>query len=315
MPRIISCLIVLDIALAGRKLVAVSMEQGTALVDVAQALRWARGKLARAGIAAPVREALLITAHVLGAEPTEAAASTGPLDEGERELLGELVGKRCERYPLAYLLGHVGFLDFVLCVRPGVFVPRPETEGLAERARELAGTLPPGARVLDIGTGTGALAIAIARARADLRVVAVDISEVALRCAWENAWRLGVLDRIEFRRSDLFQAVPERFHLIVSNPPYVPGPNIPELPPEVSVHEPREALDGGTSGAELLKSIIAEATSHLEFGGWLLCEIGHGQGSALLRFAKGVANWLELRVEEDLAGRERYLKGCLGPTT
>jgi len=281
---------------------------------VAQALRWAWGRLRRVGVEAPYREALLITSHVVGTDPAELVAKDGELDRGARDLLRELVRKRGENYPLAYLLGYVGFLDFVLCVRPGVFIPRPETEGLAERARALAATLPLGARVLDVGTGTGALAVAIALVRKDLRVVAVDTSELALRCAWENAWRLGVLNQVELRRSDLFQAVTERFHLIVTNPPYVPSGEIPGLPPEISWHEPGEALDGGEGGTELLQRIIRSAVSHLESGGWLLCEIGHGQGAGLLRFAKGVTNWLELRVEYDIDGRERYLMGCLGPT-
>lgn len=290
------------------------MQQVNVPKGPAQALRWVEGMLARAGIESPFREARLILAHVLGIEPAEVAVRDGRLDPGERELLHALVDARCRRYPLAYLLGGVGFLDFTLCVRPGVFIPRPETEGLAERALELASRFPPRARVLDLGTGTGALAIALARFRADLVVVAVDTSEVALRCAWENAWRLGVRERIEFRVSDLFAAVPERFHLIVANPPYVPRGEIPGLPPEVSTWEPREALDGGGSGLEILRAIVSEAPRHLERGGWLLCEIGHGQGEELLRFAKGVVSWLELRVEEDLAGRERYFWGCLGPT-
>ena len=298
-----------------RKLIAVLMPQGNVPERPSQALRWVARSLSRVGIASPLREARLILAHVMGVGPAEVGVRDGHLDREERRLLKELLDKRCERYPLPYLLGYVGFLDFILCVRPGVFIPRPETEGLAERAVELVPTLPRGAWALDIGTGTGALAIALARARDDLRVVATDTSEVALRCAWENAWRLGVLERIEFRASDLFGAVPETFHLIVANPPYVPRREIPGLPPEVSLWEPRRALDGGEKGTEVLRAIISGSPKHLEPRGWLLCEIGHGQGEELLRFAKGVANWLELRVEEDLAGRERYLIGCLGPTT
>jgi release factor glutamine methyltransferase len=291
------------------------MQQGNVPESPAQALRWVGDRLSRAGVTSSLREARLILAHVMGCEPAEVTARDGRLDFEQRRLLAELAGMRCKRYPLPYLLGYVGFLDFLLCVRPGVFIPRPETEGLAERAVELAPTLPQGARVLDIGTGTGALAIALARARDDLRAVATDTSAWALRCAWENAWRLGVAERIQFRVSDLFEAVPERFHLVVTNPPYVPHQKIRELPPEVAVWEPRAALDGGEKGTEVLRSIIAEAPKHLETRGWLLCEIGHGQGEELLRFAKGVVNWLELRVEEDLAGRERYLIGCLGPMT
>ncbi|MGY4707539.1 peptide chain release factor N(5)-glutamine methyltransferase [Candidatus Bipolaricaulota sp. J31] len=282
---------------------------------VAQALRFLRTRLAEAGIEGAHRESLLILAHVLGTEPAGVLPGDGELDPGQRELLAALLEKRLRRFPLPYLLGWVGFLDFVLCVRPGVFIPRPETEGLAERAVGVVRDLPSESLALDLGTGSGALAIAIARAREDIRVVAVDVSEWSLRCAWENAHRLGVEDRVEFRISDLFQHVPERFSLIVANPPYVPSDEIGRLPPEVSRHEPRAALDGGIGGEEILRRILREAPSHLVRGGWILCEIGDGQGGNLVRFAEEVANWLELRVEEDLGGRERYLVGrWWGPT-
>ncbi|NOX44947.1 MAG: peptide chain release factor N(5)-glutamine methyltransferase [Caldiserica bacterium] len=282
---------------------------------VAQALRFLREELAGAGIEDAHREALLIMAHVLGTEPAGVLPGDGDLDPGQRELIAALLERRLRRFPLPYLLGWVGFLDFVLCVRPGVFIPRPETEGLAERAVALTRSLPPRSLVLDLCTGSGALAIAIARARGDVRVVAVDISERSLRCAWENAHRLGVADRVELRVSDLFRRVPERFALIVANPPYVASDEIPRLPPEVSRHEPRAALDGGRGGMEVLRRILRGAPAHLVHGGWILCEIGDGQGENLVRFAEEVTNWLELRVEKDLGGRERYLVGrWWGPT-
>jgi len=253
------------------------------------------------------REAALILAHVLSLDPAEVKVRDGVLDEGQRELMVSLVEGRARKIPLPYLLGHVWFLDFSLVVHPGVFIPRPETEGLAELALEILRILPRGGRVLDVGTGSGALAIALARERKDVQVVAVDISEMALRCAWENAHRLGLLEKITFLCSDLFAEVRGKYHLIVSNPPYVPAEKVTSLQREVSVHEPRAALDGGEGGLEVLKRLLSEAPGYLEPRGWFLCEIGDGQGSELIRFAKLTSNWVELRVERDIAGRERYL--------
>jgi|Deesub1362B_J571_1020462.scaffolds.fasta_scaffold00091_72 release factor glutamine methyltransferase len=284
--------------------------------DVAQALRLLRAKLTEAGIEEAHRESLLILAHVLGMEPSRVRVHDEELDPGEQELLAMLLEKRLQRFPLPYLLGWIGFMDFTLCVRPGIFIPRPETEGLAELVLDVVRKLPPQSKVLDICTGSGALAIAVARTREDLHVVAVDICEMSLRCAWENAHRLGVENRVEFRLSDLFVRVPECFSLIVANPPYVSSDEIEGLSPEISRYEPRMAVDGGPGGEEVLRAILAEAPRHLIYRGWIFCEIGDGQGENLVRFAKEVANWLELRVEEDLGGRERYLVGrCLGPTT
>ena len=283
--------------------------EGTASApwDIRGCLLWAKRKLSGAGVDEADREAALILAHVLSTDPADVKVRNGALDGGQRELVISLVEGRARGTPLPYLLCHTWFLDFSLVVHPGVFIPRPETEGLAELALALARDLPPGARVLDMGTGSGALALALARVRGDISVEAVDVSETALRCAWENAHRFGLSGRISFSRSDLFAEVRGRFHLIVSNPPYVPAERIASLQREVSTHEPRVALDGGEGGLEVLRRILREAPGYLEPGGHLLCEIGNGQGGELIRFAKLASNWVELRVERDIAGRERYL--------
>jgi len=216
------------------------------------------------------------------------------------------------RVPFSLIAGETGFLDFDLAVGPGVFIPRPETEELAERAIAVLRSLPPRSLVLDLGTGSGALALALARARSDVSVIAVERSPRALACARRNVRRLGLVGRVEVRRSDWFSHVWERFHLIVANPPYVARPELASLDPEVRRYEPRRALDGGPDGLAAIRSIVASAPEHLVAGGTILIEIGDGQGERVLRFARRVTSLVETRVERDLRGRERFFSGRCG---
>jgi len=274
---------------------------------VQRALAFAHARLAAAGVAAPEREARRLLS-LAALDPAPALSPGERLPPLVRRRFRLLVEGRARRVPLDLLQGWTGFLDFEVKVVPGVFIPRPETEELAEQAIALARRLPPSPLALDLGTGSGVLALALARARPDIRVIAVDVSPRALACAVWNAKTLGVSGQIEFRRSDWFSAVPERFHLIVSNPPYVAREELEGLPAEVREHEPRLALDGGPGGLSALYHILREAPRHLHSGGWVLLEIGHGQGAPLVRFAKEQAGLVETTVERDLAGKERFLK-------
>ncbi|HIQ00113.1 TPA: peptide chain release factor N(5)-glutamine methyltransferase, partial [Candidatus Bipolaricaulota bacterium] len=258
------------------------------------------------GLPRPAREArTLLTLACFGDRP----APSSRLPPFLRGRFRRLVEARGRGVPLPFLEGRTGFLDFELKVWPGVLIPRPETEGLAERAIQVAQALPPRPRALDLGTGTGALACALARARPDLRVLAVDIDRRALACARWNVTALGLEGHVELRRSHWFSQVPERFHLIVSNPPYVARQELSALPPEVRRFESRRALDGGEKGLEALQLIVREAPGHLHPGGWLLLELAPGQGRELIRFAQATRRLVETRVEKDYAGKERYFIG------
>ena len=264
--------------------------------------------LARAGVPTPEREArhlFLLAGGEVEADPWAEV----PCGVGRR--YRALVEARARRVPRPLLEGETGFLDFEVRVCPGVFVPRPETEELAERAVALLRALPPSPRALDLGTGTGALAIALARARPDAWVLAVDASPRAVACARRNVGRLGLAGRVEVRRSDWFSEVSGRFDLLVSNPPYVARGELGALEPEVRRYEPRRALDGGEDGLDAVRTILAGAPEHVVPGGMVLLEIGHGQGEAVLRLARG-ALWAEARIEPDLSGRERFFIGRCG---
>jgi release factor glutamine methyltransferase len=141
-------------------------------------------------------------------------------------------------------------------------------------AKELASP-----RIVDIGTGSGNLAIAIARGHGSAQVTAIDASPEALAVARRNASRLGVVERIRFLEGDVFSPVSadERFDFVISNPPYIPREDLDKLPPGVRDYEPRQALDGGPGGFEVLERLVDQARNHLVPGGHLIVEIGAPQ--------------------------------------
>ncbi len=262
--------------------------------------------LARHGVESPRETAEVLLMYFLGTGRAELYARREGLDARTAKLFGRALCQRCHGVPLQYLTGEQQFLDLVLGVAPGVFVPRPETEVVVQRALEvLEGR--PAPVVVDVGTGTGAIALAVKRRRPDARVVATDSSEDAVAVAGANASRHG-LD-VEILRGDLLGPVLSELRgsvdLIVSNPPYVTEEEYRDLPEEVRA-EPYEALVGGT---DLHRRLAAEAPTWLSAGGWLVLEIAAAQGS-------GVAALLAERFEEvavlpDLAGRDRVVRGRL----
>lgn len=210
--------------------------------------------------------------------------------------------RRAAGEPLAYLVGEKEFHGLTLKVSAGVLVPRPETEGLVDWGLELLGGLaePAPARVLDLGTGSGAIALAIKHARPDARVSALDVSPDALAIALANARRLG-LD-IELHRGNWWSALAgQRFHLVLSNPPYI-RPGDPHL--AALHHEPQLALTAGENGLKALHAIVAGAADHLEAGGWLLLEHGHDQAAEVQDLLRR-HGYSAVQTRLDLAGLPR----------
>jgi release factor glutamine methyltransferase len=211
------------------------------------------------------------------------------------------LSRRASGEPLAYLIGEKEFHGLTLKVNASVLVPRPETEGLVDWGLELLErVLPEPARVLDLGTGSGAVALAVKHAHPTARVDALDASEDALGVALANAQRLG-LD-IDFHHSDWWSALPgRRYHLAVSNPPYI-RPGDPHL--AALGHEPQIALSAGKNGLEALQIVVAGAADHLETGGWLLLEHGHDQASEVQDLLRR-HGFMGVQTRQDLAGWPR----------
>lgn len=271
-------------------------------MTVREALAEGAAALERAECPSPDVDAEWLLAHVLGLRRSE-------LHTGEREPAGAkldryraLVARRASREPLAYILGEWGFRRLTLAVDPRVLIPRPETESVVERCLALLrGVERP--EVLDIGAGSGAIALAIADERSDARVVATEVSLGALEVAEENRRRASVNGRVRFVRGDLQGAETGPFDLVVSNPPYVAPGELASLEPELR-YEPREALVG-EGGHE---AVARAALETLAPGGALVLEVGDGQAGGVAARLREL-RFREVRLSEDLAGRERVVEG------
>lgn len=248
-------------------------------------LAWTTDFLAKKGTPpfAARLEAQLLLAHVLKCKKVDLMVRYEEQPaEAERTAFRELIKRRVDGWPVAYLLGEKEFFLLPFEVSPAVLIPRPDTETLVSEALRLLKPLTAPA-VLDLGTGSGAIAVSIAHQKKDARVTATDISPDALDVARRNATRHGVEKRVEFRQGDLFAAVPAgaTFDLVASNPPYVTPAELAALAPDVRDHEPRLALDGGPDGLAFYRRIAAGVGAVLKPGGWLLVEIGATQDGAV----------------------------------
>ena len=222
----------------------------------------------------------------------------------------ELLTRRVQREPLAYLVGHREFYGLDLSVDRRVLVPRPETELLVERAVNLGDLLQKNARCLaiaDVGTGCGAIAIALALNLHLAQVYATDISQPALEVAAHNCRRHSVEGRVHLLCGDLLKPLPQPVDMIVANLPYVAQEEFSTLPMDVSAYEPRRAWDGGVGGLEIIERLLSQVDGCLNDGGCILLEIGAVQGERVVnlvaqRFTDG-----SVHVLQDGAGHDRVV--------
>jgi len=217
----------------------------------------------------------------------------------------DLCAQRLDQVPLAYLTGRRGFHGLELQVDARVLDPRPDTETLVDWALQIAADhrLPDAARVADLGTGSGAIALALAGQQPRWQVHAVDASDGALAVARGNAQRLGL--PVTFHAGSWWAPLQGlSFDLVLSNPPYIPTPDLAGLMPEVIAHEPARALDGGTDGLEAYRRICAALPELLAPGGVAVLEVGIGQARdvAALAQARGLTH---PETRPDLAGIPR----------
>lgn len=194
--------------------------------------------------------------------------------------LVQLVKKRATNYPLEYIIGKASFYGESFIVKEGVLIPRPETELLVENAIEILKNKNCKVKVLEIGTGSGIISIMLAKEIQDIEIIAVDINEKAIELAKENALKHNVLNKIDFRLSNLFENIKEEdIYMVISNPPYIADDY--KLPLNVQF-EPSNALFGGKVGDELLKSIIDKSYERNIV--YLLCEMGYDQKEPLIKY-------------------------------
>jgi release factor glutamine methyltransferase len=280
---------------------------GVTTVDAG--LRAASAVLADAGVPSPDVDAELLLAHVTGLARgvvRARAVTAAPLTTDEQEALVAAITRRASREPLQHITGRASFRHLELHVGPGVFVPRPETEGVAQLAIDALRAVPDASPVaVDLGTGSGALALAMASEVPTATVVAVELSPEAAVWTRRNIAAVGV-DNVRLVEGDLADALPEldgTVSVVVSNPPYVPVGMIPR-DPEVRLHDPALALYGGEDGLVLVRALSLTARRLLRPGGALVIEHGELQGGAI-RDLLTADGWRSPATHPDLTGRDR----------
>lgn len=273
-------------------------------------LEKAEKDLLEAGVPSPRWDVEWLAEHVTGIPRLELPLfSDRRLTGEEARRLADFVVRRCRREPLQHLIGWVSFLGLEIESGRAAFIPRPETEALAEQAIRRLKQWKGSRKVLDLGTGTGCLSVAIAGAVEGAVCWAADLSPEALALARRNVNRHGLADRIHLVRSNWFSQLPLslKFDLIVSNPPYISRSEIASLPPEVRDYDPRLALDGGGEGLDFYKVIASNGRRHLRFEGGAMVEFGDDQGERVQSIFEA-QGWKHVRRHLDYAGVERILE-------
>jgi release factor glutamine methyltransferase len=277
---------------------------------IARVLRWAAEDFAKRKSSSPRLDAEVLLAHAIRTDRVRLVIeSDRELEPAELGLYRSFIERRRRGEPVAYILGRREFfgLDFVVDRR--ALVPRPDTEALVEVALERTRHRSQYGRALDLCTGTGCVAVAFAKARPTWRVTATDISTDALALAWENARRVGVAFSLATIAGDLFTPVAdERFELVIANPPYIPSADIAALDVDVREFEPRQALDGGADGLDLVRAVVSSAPRHLVPGGVLAVEVGFDQAPRA-RALFEAAGFDAIESRRDYGGHERVVSG------
>ena len=249
----------------------------------------------------PRLDARLLLAHAAGL--TQAALLRDRDAPVDMPPYAALLARRAAREPLALITGHQEFWSLSFEVSPDTLIPRPDSETLIEAA--LAARPGRGAvgSILDLGTGTGCLLLAALTEYPTARGVGVDLSPAAAALARCNAASLGLSGRAAVLCAHWDDALCARFDLVLSNPPYVPGAAIAGLMPEVALHEPRRALDGGPDGLDAYRFLLRRLPALLRPGGVAVLELGAGQAASVSALADGWA----VTLRRDLAGTERAM--------
>jgi release factor glutamine methyltransferase len=279
-----------------------------------EALRWGTTYLQACGIESARLDAEVLLAHCLRWERAALYRERGyQLTPDEEARFQAFVRRRGAHEPTAYLTGMREFWSLPFAVRPGVLIPRPDTEWVVEAALRYAPQFlrqRPRCRVLDIGTGSGNIAVAVATRLEAIEVTGIDISSQALALAQRNAQSCQVAERVHYLCGDLLSPLHPRracFDLLLSNPPYIAAEEWPALPATVRCYEPREALDGGSDGLWFYRRLFAEGPQYLAVDGIVIVEVGHRQAGDVSRLLRQSQQWELLEIVKDYGGIERVV--------
>jgi len=289
---------------------------------IAALLQWTTDFFSQRSIAEPRLSAELLLAHAVGSSRMALYTQYDRVPaDSQLANFRALVKQRADHVPVAYLIGKAWFFSLEFNVDKNVLIPRPDTETLVEqvigRVRQTPGWEAPA--ILDLCTGSGCIAIALAKNLPAATVVAIDVSAAALAVAKGNAELHKVADRITFLEGNMLDPLaglnpPRQFHVIASNPPYIPTGQIANLMPDVRDHEPRMALDGGPDGLDFPRHIAPAVRDHLVPGGLLALEIAFDQAVAVQAILASAGYLENIRMVRDAAGHPRCVLGANAAT-
>lgn len=274
-------------------------------------LNWTADHLAKKGAEYPRLDAEVLLAHALDCKRIDlyGLRFAEVANDDVRQRYRELIRKRLEGCPVAYLVGRKEFFGLEFDVSPAVLIPRPDSEHVVMECLRLAKPLPE-PRIVDIGAGSGNLVVALAKRHAAAKITAIDRSADALAVAQGNADKHKVAERIRFLTGEFFSplAADERFDFVISNPPYIAREELESLPPGVRDFEPRLALDGGPGGFEVFDRLIADAKCFLVPGGHLIVEIGAPQEKSARERIAAHAEYELAPTIHDFSGHPRVVR-------
>lgn len=267
-------------------------------------------RLSIAGVESPRLDARLLLAHALSMAP-DALVGSVDISEEARARFEEFLARRILREPVAYITGHREFWSLDFEVGPGVLVPRPETETLVEQALDRFPDRSAPLSIVDFGTGTGCLLVALLHEFPNARGVGVEASRKALSWAEKNLEKHHLAGRASLHQGSWKDLLDEGADVIVSNPPYIRHEEIALLPPEIRLHEPVQALDGGPDGLEAYRTLAPAIRHALTQKGWAFLEIGKGQDAEVGAILAGEGLTVRMIVP-DLAGIGRCVVATRG---
>ena len=280
-------------------------------MTIEQALSQARETFAANNIEDASLESELLLRHTLKINRVQLYLDLSrELSPEQEETFWQLIKRRLDGEPTAYITGHREFYSLDFYVDPRVLIPRPESELLVEKALQLAQSRRI-VTIADIGTGCGAIAISLALNLPQTKIYATDISAFALEVARVNCRKHGVVDRICLLQGDMLYPLPEPVDLVIANLPYVKELEVFQM--GLANFEPQLALNGGSDGLEKIRQICQQVGTKLRPQGCLLLEIGQGQEKTVTTFLHNLFPSASVEVTPDLSGIERVVSLCLTP--
>jgi len=264
-------------------------------------------------IDSPRLTAELLLSHILNMQRIELYMNFDKeVAKPNLDKLRDLVKRCLNNEPVQYLTERTEFYSISLKVSPACLIPRPETELLVERAIEFLRTRTGTQYVCDLCTGSGCIGVAIAKNYPEVKIIATDICDNALKIAADNIAKYNLTEKIHLLQGDLFKPIIDQldvkeFDLIACNPPYISHPEMEKLEPNVKNHEPQLALNGWPDGLDIYRRIAAEVGTHLKKDGLLLLEIGYLQGPAVRQLLEDTKIFGDIKVEKDLSSNDRIV--------